>query len=153
MYRRKPKPSTKSNRKQSKYTLHGLSIPARLHTQRIYQPTYQLKSNTSIDTDHIQLIIKNSVLGKVMDFMPIYNPIKAKELAKSISDEIKFRIEILDYDRMRNVVIANVTEKGHQSINWRVDALLDSSSDQWTSFQHETASFIVTVFVALVYWE
>ena len=153
MYKRKSKPSKPSNGKPSKYTVHGLPLPAHLNTQRIYQPTYQLKSNTTIDSDHIRLIIKNSVLRKVVDFMPIYDPIKAKELAKNISDEIKFRIEILNYDRMRTVVIATVTEQGHQGINWRMGALLDSSSDQWTSFQHETASFIVTVFVALVYWE
>lgn len=153
MYKRKSKPSKLSNGKPSKYTVHGLPLPAHLHTQRIYQPTYQLKSNTTIDSDHIQLIIKNSVLRKVAHAMPVYDPIKAKELAKNISDEIKFRIEILNYDRMRTVVIANVTEQGHQGINWRVGALLDSSADQSTSFQHETASFIVTVYVALVYWE
>lgn len=139
--------------KTPRYTVNGLLLTNRLSTQRIYLPTYQLKSNGFIDLDHIQLIIKNCVIREIVHFMPVYDPIKAKNLVKNLCDEIKYRIQYLNYDRMRIIVIANVTEKAHQGINWQMGALLNSTTDQWTSFQHETTTYIVNVFTSLIYWD
>lgn len=74
--------------------------------------------------------------------MPIYDARKVKDLVKIVCDEITYRIQLLDYDRMRTIVIGNVTENHHQGINWRMGAL---------SFEYKTASYVVNVLVALIY--
>lgn len=153
MNRRQTTRSNQSIGKTSRYTVNGLLLTNRLNFQRIYLPTYQLKSNGFIDLDHIHLIIKNSVIKEIVHSMPVFDPIKAKDLVKNVCDEIKYRIQYLNYDRMRTIVIANVIEKAHQGINWQMDALINSTTDQWTSFQHETATYIVNIFTSLVYWD
>lgn len=85
--------------------------------------------------------------------MPTYDPDIVMQFVRSVCNDIKFRIQIQNFDRFRAVVIVNVTEKGNQGINWQVGTLLDSTTDGWTTFQHETATYIATVFCSLIYWD
>lgn len=85
--------------------------------------------------------------------MPVYDSDIVMQFVRSVCNDIKFRIQIQNFDRFRAVVVVNVTEKAHQGLNWQVGTLLDSTTDGWTTIQHETATYIATVFCSLVYWD
>ncbi|XP_055319944.1 uncharacterized protein LOC129577251 [Sitodiplosis mosellana] len=137
---------------KSRYTLGGYLLPTRITQQRIYEPTYQLTSNNPTNFDHIQLIIRNCLIQNEY-IMPSYDPDIVMQFVRSVCNDIKFRIQIQNFDRFRAVVIVNVTEKANQGLNWQVGTLLDSSTDGWTTFQHETATYMANVFCSLVYWD
>lgn len=121
--------------------------------QHSYQPTYQLKSKNPVNFDQIQRIIRESVRQQIDELMPIYEPAKVMKFIRNISSDVKLRVLNQHFDRSRTVVIANVTEKAHQAINWQVGTLFNSESDGWTSFEYETSTYMVNVFVACVYWD
>lgn len=116
-----------------------------------YEPTYHLKPNNPVNFDQIQRIIREIVQQQVVECMPSYDPAIAMIFIRNVSNEVKLQIQHQNYDRIRTVVIANVTEKVHQTINWQVGTLFDSDCDGWTTFQHETSTYIINVFVACVY--
>lgn len=128
-------------------------MPQKITQQRIYEPTYQLKSKHTIIFDHIQLIIRNCLMQEVEFSMPTYDRASVLRFVKDVAGDIKFRIQIQNFDRFRTVVIVNVTEKAHQGLSWQVGTLLDPTTDKWTSYQYETSTYIVSIFVACVYWD
>lgn len=138
---------------KSRYTLGGWLIPQKILQQRIYEPNYQLQSNNPTNFDHIQVIIRNCLAQEIEHFMPVYDAAKCAAFVRNVSNDIKFRIQIQNFNRYRSIVIVNVTEEAQQGINWQVGTLFDSTqSDGWTCYEHKTATYIVTVFVASVYW-
>lgn len=138
---------------KSRYTLGGFLIPQRITQQRIYEPNYQLKSKNPVNFDHLQVIIRNCLMQEVEYFMPTYDPVMVMTFIRNVCNDIKFRIQIQNFDRYRAVVIVNVVEKANQGINWQVGTLFDSDTDGWTTFDYETATYAVNVFVANVYWD
>lgn len=138
---------------KSRYTLGGWLMPTRIAKERIYEPTYQLTSNCPANFDHIRIIIRKCIDQGVEFLMPIYDPEKVSKFVKNVSNDIKFRIKIQNFDRMRTVVIVNVMEKKEQSISWQMGTLFDSNSDGWTSVEFETPTYIVSAIVACIYWD
>lgn len=138
---------------KSRYTLGGWLMPEKITEQRIYEPSYHLASLNPPNFDHIQLIIRNCVLQTVEKIMPTYDVLNVNRFVRSVSNDIKFRIQIQNFDRFRTVVITNVTEKAEQGINWQVGTLFDPTNDGWTSFEYETPTFHVNVIVLCVYYE
>lgn len=138
---------------KSRYTLAGWLMPDKITQLRIYEPSYLLKSNKEVNFDHIQLIIRKCLLQEIEYFMPTYNPVNAKRFASNLSDDIKFRIKIQNFDRYRIIVTVNLTEKVYQGISWQVATQLNSTGDGWTSVEYETPTYVVNVFVACVYWD
>lgn len=128
-------------------------MPQKLTKQRIYEPTYQLESKTKIIFDHIQLIIRNCLMQEVEFSMPTYDRALVMRFVKDVAGDIKFRIQIQNFDRFRTVVIVNTVEKGHQGFSWQVGTLMDPNNDKWTSYRFETPTYIVSIFVACVYWD
>ena len=84
--------------------------------------------------------------------MPEYNSIRAQQVAESLANDIKFRLKLQQFDRFRMLVIVNVAEKQKQTVAWKMGFLWDVESDQWTSFQYETNSYVLKVVVFGVYW-
>lgn len=138
---------------QSRYTIGGLFIPPQLSYKRIYQPTYRILPKNKVNFTHIDFIIDHSVNQQIKDIMSVYDPKKVMQFIRCLSEDIRLRIKIQSYDRMRTVIIVNVMEKAYQGIYWQMDALLDHQFDRYTSYKCETSTFIVNVFVALIYWD
>lgn len=138
---------------KSRYTLGGWLVPKNITQQQIYEPNYQLTSNNPVNFDHIQVIIQNCLEQEISDFMPTYDPANVRTFARNLCNNIKFRVQIQNFDRYRLVVMVNVTEKQHQGMNWQVGTLFDSTTDGWTSFEYETSTFVVNVLIACVYWD
>lgn len=138
---------------KSRYTLGGWLMPEKITQQRIYEPTYQLTSKLPVNFDHVQIIIRNCVMQDIEYTMPTYDATNAMRIIKNITNAVKFRIQIQNFDRYRVVVIGNVMEKGSQGMNWQVGTLFDSTRDGWTKLEYETPTYILSVFVACIYWD
>lgn len=132
---------------------HIFNDPTRPDDPAIIQRTQlQLNSSNSINFTRVQRIIREIVLRHVDSAMSTYDPAKAMKFAQNICSDVKQQIVRQNFSRTRTIVLANVSEKAHQGINWQVGTLFDSAScDGWTSFEHETSTYIVNVFVACVY--
>lgn len=138
---------------KSRYTLAGWLMPQKITQQRIYEPTYQLVSHNPVNFDHVNVIIRNCVMQDINYVMPTYDALNVMRIIRNICNDIKFRIQIQNFDRYRAVVIVNVVEKSDQGMNWQVGTLFDSTSDGWSTFQYETPTYFVTVIVACIYWD
>lgn len=114
---------------------------------------HQLTCHKFIDFDYIKTTIQRSVLQHVNTFMPTYSSENVGEFTKKVCNDIKCCIKKRECDRYRALVVTNVMEIAGQGINWHVGTLSDSNIDGWSSFQHETSTYNVTVFVALIYWD
>lgn len=145
--------TTVGDLKKSRYTMQGRLLHLPAENIRIYQPTYRLTSMHPFNINHINFVIEKCTLTNINDYMPEYSANDAIKFADELSRDIKFRIKLLGYNRYRLIVLVNIVEKHWQTICWKMAFLWDKTADQWTSFQHETKTYIVNVIVLNVYWE
>lgn len=152
LHRTRPTHSAHRETRKTHYTLSGrLVIDADIPV-RVLEPTYQLTSNNPFDVEHVNFLVRNCTLQNIENYFTSYKPVNATQFANELSHEIKLRLKLLHYDRYRIVVVTNVMEKRHQTVCWQIGFLWEHSCDLWTSFRHETPSFIFNVVVLGVYW-
>lgn len=136
----------------SDYTMHGHFIRRSRGPFRRFEPTYRLESQNAIDIEHVNFLVRMCTLRSIDDHFPKYNADSATTFADELGREIRMRLKLLHYDRYRIVVVVNVVEKLRQSINSKIGFLWEHETDLWTTFRHETPTFIVNVIVCGFYW-
>lgn len=141
------------NRRQSRGQSRGQSVYQNLANVRIYEPTYRMVSKNPFNVEHVEFVVERCTKENVSEYMPVYRGDDASKFAKELSQEIRFRIKLLHFDRYRLIIFVNVAEKFYQSVCMQVGYLWDHDLDLWTHFRHETKTFIVTVAVFGVYWD
>lgn len=118
---------------------------------RIQQPTYQIASKNPFNIEQINVLVKKCTLYNLKNSFNKYNAENATKFINELSNDIKMRIKLLNFDRYRIVVIVNVMEKVNQSMNWKIQFLWESERDLWTFYRHETNTFVITVIVCGIY--
>lgn len=147
--------ATHSNRyeaRKTRYTMNGHMVIEPNGPIRLYEPTYRLESQNPFDIEHVNFLVRNCTLQNIENYFKKYNAMNATQFSNELSHEIKMRIKLLNYDRYRIIVIVNVVEKCHQTVNWQIGLFWQNSHDLWTSFRHETPSFHINVIALGIYW-
>lgn len=147
--------TTDRKRSRSRYTIHnrGQSMHQQLANVRIYQPTFRMESKNPFNPEHVEFVIERCVKENVSEYMQWYKGNDATKFAKELSQEIRFRVKLLAFDRYRLIVFVNVVEKFYQTVCMQVGFLWDHQRDIWTHYRYETKTFFVNVAVFGVYWE
>lgn len=144
-----------TNRARSQYTIHGRLDLSTSDVRQLYLPTYRLESQRPFNLDHMNFIVMNTVKWAINEphMMTEFDSESAMKCCETISNQIKFRIKLHQYDRYRIIVIVNIYENQSQGIFWKMGFLWDTESDQWVSYQYDSKTFTVTVTLMVVYWE
>lgn len=150
-----PKTASPSARNTRRITMCSDFDRSSTRPRIIYMPTYRMASQRPINIEHITFVMKNTVLSMLNQdpLMAVYGAERAMRCCKYMTNEIRFRLKLLRYDRYRFVVLVNIVEKRCQATHWQMGFLWDIDTDQWTSFQHDMQTYTITVIVLAVYWE
>lgn len=136
------------------YTLNGRLIRGPMISERIYQPTYRLEPIRLLDIDRIKLMIENIATAYIESKeMDLYEPKRAMKACEEISNDIRFRLQFLQFKRFRIVVLTNIIENQLQDFSWKMAFLWEKQFDQWTKYEYKTKTFVLSVIVLCVYCE
>jgi hypothetical protein len=118
----------------------------------LYEPTFQFESKKPFDP----IIVEEIMADAIENFMPRYHfeNKKSARLALNMSEEIKSRVKMCNFDRYRIICHVMVGEKLMQSYIVKSGHIWDNKRDGFVSYVYDqNARFYLLATVYAIYFE
>ncbi|EDW72074.1 uncharacterized protein Dwil_GK10636 [Drosophila willistoni] len=153
---RTEKQSTSQRASLSKSTMGGVTSPLGLAAQQKatlrYMPTYRLEPKNPLKKERLEIIIK-AVMNKSYNEEYMFHPKHSLHMAAQVSEEIKNRIKLQNFDRYRYIVIVSVGEYLMQGLYSMINFLWDAEKDGFVSYVVETPRYFAICTVFYIYYD
>ncbi|XP_046866265.1 dynein light chain Tctex-type 5 isoform X2 [Drosophila willistoni] len=153
---REKKQSTSQRASLSKSTMGGVTSPLGLAAQQKatlrYMPTYRLEPKNPLKKERLEIIIK-AVMNKSYNEEYMFHPKHSLHMAAQVSEEIKNRIKLQNFDRYRYIVIVSVGEYLMQGLYSMINFLWDAEKDGFVSYVVETPRYFAICTVFYIYYD
>ncbi|XP_051161635.1 dynein light chain Tctex-type 5-like isoform X1 [Leptopilina boulardi] len=113
--------------------------------------SYRLESQNPFSAESVEKILEtwmNNILENAS-----YDANESPRLCAQIATEIRNRVEMLEFDRYKIVVVVTIVEKENQGITSSMACVWDSQRDNYAKYVLETLTFIAYCCVYGVYCE
>ncbi|KAH8233358.1 hypothetical protein KR026_007251 [Drosophila bipectinata] len=128
----------------------GVGGPAK-PTMR-YMPTYRLESKNPLNKERVENIIK-AVMNRHYNDEYMFHPKHSLHMAAQVSEEIKNRIKLNNYDRYRYIVLVTVGEFLMQGLYSMVNFLWDAEKDGFVTYSVERPSYFAVCTTFYLYYD
>ncbi|KAH8340008.1 hypothetical protein KR067_006197 [Drosophila pandora] len=129
----------------------AMSAPAAKPTMR-YMPTYRLESKNPLNKERVENIIK-AVMNRHYNDEYMFHPKHSLHMAAQVSEEIKNRIKMNNYDRYRYIVLVTVGEFLMQGLYSMVNFLWDAEKDGFVTYSVERPSYFAVCTAFYLYYD
>ncbi|XP_055385359.1 dynein light chain Tctex-type 5-B [Condylostylus longicornis] len=139
-----PEPLIKS------YFKRGLNNVKQTPTMK-YLPTYRLESKKPVNKETVEKMMEKVITKSFEDFQ--YESKAAQKLAKSVSEELKYKFKTFEFDRFRVISIVTIGEKFYQGMESMCSFLWDPNADGFVNFTYETPQYFVIATLYYIYYD
>ncbi|EDW46853.1 tctex1 domain-containing protein 1-B [Drosophila sechellia] len=150
----KPRPASSQRGSLTKSHM-GVSLPmgapAAKPTMR-FMPTYRLESKNPLNKERVENIIK-AVMNRHYNDEYMFHPKHSLHMAAQVSEEIKNRIKLDNYDRYRYIVLVTVGEFLMQGLYSMVNFLWDAEKDGFVTYSVERPSYFAVCTTFYLYYD
>ncbi|KAH8257814.1 hypothetical protein KR038_001542 [Drosophila bunnanda] len=129
----------------------GMSAPPAKPTMR-FMPTYRLESKNPLNKERVENIIK-AVMNRHYNDEYMFHPKHSLHMAAQVSEEIKNRIKLNNYDRYRYIVLVTVGEFLMQGLYSMVNFLWDAEKDGFVTYRVERPSYFAVCTTFYLYYD
>lgn len=137
----------------SMYTMTGLLTRQR-PGQRTLQPTYRLESTNPMNLDRVYTILREVILNAMANpYHSAYHATRTPKLAQDLAFEIRTRVKLQSFNRIRIIVIVTIIEKFKQSLICKMGFMWGSDEDRWISYEYDTDTYLLRAIVLGVYFD
>uniref|UniRef100_A0A182WAG5 Dynein light chain n=1 Tax=Anopheles minimus TaxID=112268 RepID=A0A182WAG5_9DIPT len=116
-----------------------------------FQNTYRLESKHPLCRETMQTLMDQFLKSYLDEYK--YVPKRAKQLAESVSEELRNQFKLCQFERYRFVALVTVGDKKMQDFRCVARALWDPEKDDCLSSTYEAPCFFVVASVWVVYFE
>ncbi|KAH8291019.1 hypothetical protein KR054_007802 [Drosophila jambulina] len=127
------------------------AAPAAKPTMR-FMPTYRLESKNPLNKERVENIIK-AVMNRHYNDQYMFHPKHSLHMAAQVSEEIKNRIKMNNYDRYRYIVLVTVGEFLMQGLYSMVNFLWDAEKDGFVTYRVERPSYFAVCTTFYLYYD
>ncbi|XP_020806815.1 tctex1 domain-containing protein 1-B [Drosophila serrata] len=117
-----------------------------------FMPTYRLESKNPLNKERVENIIK-AVMNKHYNDEYMFHPKHSLHMAAQVSEEIKNRIKLNNYDRYRYIVLVTVGEFLMQGLYSMVNFLWDAEKDGFVTYRVERPSYFAVCTTFYLYYD
>ncbi|XP_033252522.1 tctex1 domain-containing protein 2-like [Drosophila miranda] len=117
-----------------------------------FMPTYRLEPNNPLNKERVEIIMK-AVMNKHYNDEYMFHPKHSLHMAAQISEEIKNRIKLMNYDRYRYIVLVTVGECLMQGLYSMVNFLWDAEKDGFVTYKVEQPSYYAICTTFYIYYD
>ncbi|XP_043662200.1 dynein light chain Tctex-type protein 2B [Drosophila teissieri] len=128
-----------------------MGAPAAKPTMR-FMPTYRLESKNPLNKERVENIIK-AVMNRHYNDEYMFHPKHSLHMAAQVSEEIKNRIKLDNYDRYRYIVLVTVGEFLMQGLYSMVNFLWDAEKDGFVTYSVERPSYFAVCTTFYLYYD
>ncbi|XP_030387668.1 tctex1 domain-containing protein 1 [Scaptodrosophila lebanonensis] len=139
----------------TKPNITGIATPMGMPQQKPtlrYMPNYRLEPKNPLKKEWLEIAMKD-VMNKNYHNEYMFHPKHSLHLAAQVSEEIKNRIKLMNYDRYRYIVLVTVGENLMQGLYAMVNFLWDAEKDGFVSHTIETPRFFALCTVYYIYYD
>ncbi|EDX06108.1 GD10204 [Drosophila simulans] len=144
----KPRPASSQ---RGSLTKSHMAFPCRWPTMR-FMPTYRLESKNPLNKERVENIIK-AVMNRHYNDEYMFHPKHSLHMAAQVSEEIKNRIKLDNYDRYRYIVLVTVGEFLMQGLYSMVNFLWDAEKDGFVTYSVERPSYFAVCTTFYLYYD
>ncbi|EDW32121.1 GL10607 [Drosophila persimilis] len=117
-----------------------------------FMPTYRLEPKNPLNKERVEIIMK-AVMNKHYNDEYMFHPKHSLHMAAQISEEIKNRIKLMNYDRYRYIVLVTVGECLMQGLYSMVNFLWDAEKDGFVTYKVEQPSYYAICTTFYIYYD
>ncbi|XP_022233116.2 dynein light chain Tctex-type protein 2B [Drosophila obscura] len=117
-----------------------------------FMPTYRLEPKNPLNKEQVEIIMK-TVMDKHYNDAYLFHPKHSLHMAAQISEEIKNRIKLMNYDRYRYIVLVTVGECLMQGLYSMVNFLWDAEKDGFVTYKVEQPSYYAICTTFYIYYD
>ncbi|BFG05169.1 tctex1 domain-containing protein 2 [Drosophila madeirensis] len=117
-----------------------------------YMPTYRLEPKNPLNKEQVEIIMK-AVMNKHYNDEYTFHPKHSLHMAAQISEEIKNRIKLMNYDRYRYIVLVTVGESLMQGLYSMVNFLWDAEKDGFVTYKVEQPTYYAICTTFYIYYD
>ena len=115
------------------------------------EPTYRMEPKKPFDRSSVEKIIKEILEDRLENFR--YSPKFSSTMIKVITEEIKERVKLLDFDRYKIICVITLAQKNDQGLMISSRCNWDKKTDNYASYTYSNPNIICSASVYGVYRE